>query len=73
MKKNLKKIIVCTTLSTLILTNSVYGYSKKDVSVNIDNMLGFLFYTNQIHILNRSIFEAFSQTSLLHNNDFFLG
>ncbi len=39
MKKNLKKIIVCTTLSTLILTNSVYGYSKKDVSVNIDNML----------------------------------
>ena len=39
MKKNLKKIIVCTTLSTLILTNSAYGSSKKDVSLNIDNIL----------------------------------
>ena len=39
MKKNIKKIIAYTTLSTLILINSVYGYSKTDVSVNIDNML----------------------------------
>ncbi|WP_250278667.1 stalk domain-containing protein [[Clostridium] colinum] len=39
MKKNIKKFIICTTLSTMFLSNSVYAYTKKNVSVNIDNML----------------------------------
>lgn len=39
MKKNLKKFIICTALSTVFLSNSVYAYDKKDVSVNINNML----------------------------------
>lgn len=39
MKKNIKKFLTITALSTLFFTNSVYGYEKKEISVNIDNML----------------------------------
>ena len=39
MKKNIKRFVICTALSTMLLTNSIYAYEKKNVSVNIDNML----------------------------------
>lgn len=39
MKKNIKKFLTITALYTLFFTNNVYGYTEKEVSVNIDNML----------------------------------
>lgn len=39
MKKNIKRFIVCTALSTMFLVSSVYAYENKNISVNIDNML----------------------------------
>ncbi len=39
MKKNIKKFVICTALSTMFLVNNVYGYEKQNVTINIDNML----------------------------------
>lgn len=39
MKKNIKRFVICTALSTMLLTNVIYAYEKKNVSVNIDSML----------------------------------
>ncbi len=39
MKKNIKKVITLSILSTIFFTNSAYGYIRKSVTVNIDNML----------------------------------
>lgn len=39
MKKYIKKFIICTSLTTLILSTNVYGYEKKAVSLNVNGML----------------------------------